>query len=207
MDPNKHDEKEFAYGSGHLNPVKALDPGLVFDATVADYIDLLCKQGYNTTILRLITGDESVCTRPKAGRGWDLNYPSMSLAIEDGQMIMGKFTRTVTNVGSPNSTYHASVLMPNPVMVKVEPSILSFSAIGETKSFTVTVNGPQITQEPIISGSIQWEDGVHVVRTPIVVFTYLPSISSSYKNVNAYKRTKRSTLPVSSTHHKNRIKW
>ncbi|KAF8380351.1 hypothetical protein HHK36_027836 [Tetracentron sinense] len=57
MDSRKHEDAEFAYGSGHINPLKAVTPGLVFDASEADYIDFLCKQGYNTSTLRLVTGD------------------------------------------------------------------------------------------------------------------------------------------------------
>lgn len=180
IDPRKHNEKEFAYGSGNLNPVMAINPGLVFDASEADYINFLCKQGYNTTTLRLVTGDDSVCKSTKAGRAWDLNYPSFSLAIEDGNKILGIFTRTVTNVGSPNSTYYASISIPAPLQVKIEPAVLSFSSMGEKKSFTVEVSGPEIIQEPIISGSITWKDGLNQVRTPLVIYTFLPSKISSY---------------------------
>ncbi|KAA8533791.1 hypothetical protein F0562_031308 [Nyssa sinensis] len=206
MDPRKHDDREFAYGSGHINPVNAVNPGLIFDISEADYIDLLCKQGYNITTLRLVTGDNSVCNNTKPSRAWDLNYPSFSLAIEDGQKIMGTFTRTVTNVGSPNSTYYASMYMPNSIDVKVEPSVLSFSAIGDRKSFTVKVSGPQITQEPIISGSILWKDGVNVVRTPLVVYTVIPSALSSYSSPSG--RTNKSAFKgVPMNHKKGLLQW
>ncbi|KAK3177269.1 hypothetical protein Dsin_032716 [Dipteronia sinensis] len=167
-------------GSGHINPVKAVDPGLVFDASEADYINFLCKQGYNTTKLRLVTGDDSVCTSTKPGRPWDLKLSSLTVAIEDGQKIVAVFTRTVTNVGFSNSAYRASVHIPYPVKVTVEPQVLSFSGVGEKKAFAVKVSGPQITQ-PIVSGSIVWkdDDGVHEVRTPVVVYTVLPSAFSS----------------------------
>ncbi|TXG70828.1 hypothetical protein EZV62_005763 [Acer yangbiense] len=198
MDPRKHDDKEFFYGSGHINPEKAVNPGLVFNASEADYIDFLCKQGYNKTVLRLITGEDVVCNGLNPSRQWNLNYPSFSLAIADGQKITGTFTRTVTNVGSPNSTYHANIYnMPVFLNVKVEPSDLSFSAVGEKKSFTVKVNGPEITQEPIISGSISWLDGVHVVRSLLLVYNVLPSDIQSYHNLSQ-RKTKQSTLTGSS---------
>ncbi|KAG8662148.1 hypothetical protein MANES_01G069200v8 [Manihot esculenta] len=160
LDSRKHPDLEFAYGSGHINPLEATNPGLVYDASEADYINFLCKQGYNTTTLRLITGDNSsVCNSTELGRAWDLNYPTFALAVEDGQPIKGVFTRTVTNVGSPNSTYAVSMYMPNSIKVIVEPSVLSFSSTGEKKTFTVTVDGPKIAQQPIMSGAIMWEDG------------------------------------------------
>ncbi|KAK9203638.1 hypothetical protein WN943_013894 [Citrus x changshan-huyou] len=175
MDSRKQEDLEFAYGSGHINPAQAIDPGLVYDATEVDYVNFLCKQGYNTTIIRQITGDNSsVCNSTEPGRAWDLNYPSFSLAIEDGQPIYGVFTRTVTNVGSPNSTYTVRPYMPASVSVDVEPQSLSFSAVGEQKSFTVTVTGPKIAQQPIMSGAIVWEDGVHQVRSPVVIYNILP---------------------------------
>ncbi|KAF3433056.1 hypothetical protein FNV43_RR24158 [Rhamnella rubrinervis] len=69
MDPKKLENKrEFAYGSGLLNPSMAVNPGLVFDASEEDYVNFLCKQGYNTTTVGLITGDRSVCKSNKPGR-------------------------------------------------------------------------------------------------------------------------------------------
>ncbi|KAJ4712934.1 putative Cucumisin [Melia azedarach] len=182
MDARKHPDLEFAYGSGHINPAHAVDPGLVYDASEADYINFLCKQGYNNTNLKLITGDNSsVCNSIVPGRAWDLNYPSFSLAIEDGKQINGVFTRTVTNVGSPNATYTLRMYMPASVSVMVEPTVLSFSSVGEKKSFTLKVYGPKIAQQPIMSGAIFWEDGVHRVRSPVVVYNILPvSPLSSY---------------------------
>ena len=202
MDSKKNRDLEFAYGSGHINPLQAVDPGLVYDATEADYIDFLCNQGYNTTTLRLITGDNnSFCNTLKPGRAWNLNYPSFSLAMEDGQHIMAVFTRTVTNVGSPNSTYTLSMYMPTSIDVTVEPSVLSFSALGEKKSFKVQVYGPNITQQPILSGTIMWNDGVHVVRSPLVVYTILPgSLYSSFT-----MSQKKLDFKGSSMYHKNGI--
>ncbi|KAE8683333.1 putative Subtilisin-like serine protease 2 [Hibiscus syriacus] len=37
------------YGVGHINPNKALDPGLIYDMDTQDYINFLCGLGYNDT--------------------------------------------------------------------------------------------------------------------------------------------------------------
>ena len=39
MDPRKHVDLEFSYGSGQINPEHALNPGLVYNASEADYIN------------------------------------------------------------------------------------------------------------------------------------------------------------------------
>jgi len=53
--------------------LQAVDPGLVYDAYEADYINFLCMQGYNTTTLRLVNGDKSsFCNTSKPGRAWNL---------------------------------------------------------------------------------------------------------------------------------------
>ncbi|CAI9093907.1 OLC1v1029509C1 [Oldenlandia corymbosa var. corymbosa] len=179
VDPRKHAEREFAYGAGHINPVAAADPGLVFDANETDYIQFLCKQHeYNNTRLKAVTGDNSTCNNvAAAGRGWDLNYPSFSLSLLDDQEINATFTRTVTNVGKKPSTYKASIQgvdSSTQFKVKVEPSTLDFSTVGEKKSFRVEVTGPKIRQQPIMSVQIVWKDGLHEVRTPVVVYNYIP---------------------------------
>lgn len=78
MNPSLHPDAELAYGSGQVNPVAARDPGLIYDAAEADYVKMLCDQGYNETQIRLITGDVlGSCPGTKGSPG-DLNYPSMN---------------------------------------------------------------------------------------------------------------------------------
>jgi len=204
MDPKKHEDLEFAYGSGHNNPLQAVDPGLVYDAYEADYTDFLCMQGYNTTSLRLIIGDNSsFCNTSKSGRAWNLYCPSFSVAVEDGHQIKAVFTGTVTNVGPPNSTYTLSTYMPASIIVTVEPSVLSFSTIGENKSFTVQVYGPMIAQQPIISGAIMWKYRDYMVRSPLVVYTNLPGSQYGYPSFSTSREKPDSK--VSSMYHKNGI--
>ncbi|XVF52805.1 hypothetical protein PTKIN_Ptkin05aG0048200 [Pterospermum kingtungense] len=180
MDSSRHEDLEFAYGSGQINPADAINPGLVYDTNETDYINFLCKQGYNSTTVRLITGDNSsVCTSTVIGRAWDLNYPSFSLAVEDGKPINGVFTRTVTNVGYANSTYNLGWYSPSEFSIDVEPGVLSFSSVGEKLSYTVTVSGGAISQQKIMSGAIIWTDTYqqYQVRSPVVVYNVLPGFT------------------------------
>ena len=162
---------EFAYGAGQLNPLLAANPGLVYDAGEADYIKFLCGQGYNTTKLHLVTGENITCSAATNGTVWDLNYPSFAVSTDNGVGVTRTFTRTVTNVGSPVSTYKANVAGPPELSIQVEPSVLSFKSLGETQTFTVTV-GVAALSRPVISGSLVWDDGVYKVRSPIVAYVY-----------------------------------
>ncbi|XP_048139954.1 cucumisin-like [Rhodamnia argentea] len=169
MSPLKNTDAEFAYGAGHINPSKAADPGLVYDAKEADYVQFLCGQGYNASSLRLVTGDQSSCSDVKNATVWDLNLPSFVLSTRTkGSNITGVFHRTVTNVGSPNSTYKATVTAPQGFNVRVEPQTLAFEFVLQKQSFVVTVEA--ILEAGMISASLVWDDGVHQVRSPIVAF-------------------------------------
>ncbi|XP_020588219.1 cucumisin-like [Phalaenopsis equestris] len=173
MSSTKNTDAEFAYGSGHLNPLAALNPGLVYDIEEIDYIKFLCGLGYTTKNLSRITGDSSSCTSKINGTVFDLNYPSFALSITKGKPFSATYHRTVTNAGGTNSTYEASVISGSGLKVNVEPSILSFQNFWEKKSFVVKLEGE--TNKTMISAALVWSDGVHKVRSPIVVFNISPN--------------------------------
>ncbi|CAL1374614.1 unnamed protein product [Linum trigynum] len=165
-------DAEFAYGSGQIDPSRAVDPGLVYDAGESDYVKLLCGQGYTTKQLRLVTGDDSVCSTTTNGTVWDLNYPSFALSSSTpANSVTRVFHRTVTNVGKAVSSYKATVngpLGPSGLKVEVVPDVLNFKSVGEKQEFVVTVTAALgiVT----LSGSLVWSDGSHVVRSPLVAF-------------------------------------
>jgi hypothetical protein len=67
-------DAEFAYGAGHINPARSINPGLVYDAGEVDYVNFLCGQGYSSASLRLVTGDNSSCSQATSIPAWYLNW-------------------------------------------------------------------------------------------------------------------------------------
>ncbi|KAK8277539.1 hypothetical protein V6Z12_D10G275500 [Gossypium hirsutum] len=168
MTSNNNIEGEHAYGAGHINPLQATDPGLVYDAGEIDYVKFLCGQGYTIANIQLISGNSSSCSEETDGTVWDLNYPSFALSSTPGKSITRVFHRTVTNVGSAVSNYRAVVNAPPGLIIQVQPSVLSFEYVGQQQSFVVTV-GAELGNS-MISGSLIWDDGVHQVKSPIVAY-------------------------------------
>lgn len=155
----------FNYGSGHVRPNSAANPGLVYDLTTTDYMDFLCALGYNSTQVAQFGGQSYVCPS-NAIRLEDLNYPSISVPSLDGWTSV---TRTVKNVDSPG-TYIARVEEPEGVSVEVKPSKLGFGEIGEEKRFELILKAKEGKgPSDYVFGSLVWSDGKHNVRSPIVV--------------------------------------
>ncbi|GMI78097.1 hypothetical protein like AT3G46850 [Hibiscus trionum] len=172
MDPSKNTDREFSYGSGHVNPVKAIMPGLVYDNVEGDNIRFLCSIGYSDEKIRLISGTNSSCpknsnqTLPR-----DFNYPSLTALVKPGAPFTVSFRRTVTNVGTARSTYNATISSKSKLEIKVIPQVLSFKSLKEKKSYNVTVKGKTLGAFSMGSASLTWSDGIHYVRSPIVIHT------------------------------------
>jgi len=179
MSPLLNPEAEFAYGAGQINPMKALNPGLVYDANESDYVNFLCSQGYDTKNLQTITNDDSSCTQqPNDGMGLDLNLPSFALSMYTSIPFSSTFHRTVTNVGANTSIYKARLNVPSSSLkLKVEPDVMSFSYVGEKKSFTLVIEGTLDVET--VSCSLIWDDETFQVRSPIVVFPLFTSKEES----------------------------
>lgn len=160
---------EFDYGAGYIDPVKATDPGLVYETSRDDYIKFLCGIGYSEDRVRLISGDQRGCPKvvsePK-----DLNYPSLTHQVISRQSFSVQFQRSVKNVGLANSIYKAEVAPNAKLDIKVVPEVLSFKSLNEVKTFNVTVKGGGLAVGSVLPSSIVWSDGTHRVRSPIVVF-------------------------------------
>ncbi|CAI9777760.1 unnamed protein product [Fraxinus pennsylvanica] len=169
---NNQPATPLAMGAGHINPNKALDPGLVYDANVEDYINLLCALNLTSKQIQTITRSPSYnCSNPSL----DLNYPSFIayFNINDTNSnaeTVQYFQRTVTNIGDGTSTYVAKLTPLDGLKVSVEPEKLVFSKKYEKQSYKLTIQGPRLLQDTLIYGSLTWvqTDGKHSVGSPIV---------------------------------------
>ncbi|CAA0829346.1 Subtilisin-like protease SBT5.4 [Striga hermonthica] len=152
----------FAYGSGHIRPNRAQDPGLVYDLTVNDYLDFLCGLGYNQTMLAQFTNSHYDC--PTDYSVLDFNNPSITVPNVNGSVTVA---RKVKNVGRPGK-YTARIHHPPGFRVSVEPNMLEFKKTGEEKVFRVTIKAKEGVKRGYSFGELLWSDGRHYVRSPIV---------------------------------------
>jgi hypothetical protein len=156
----------FDFGGGHIAPLPANDPGLVYDATFDDYLRFLCGNGdlnpTGATCTRVTTG-------PDAGKSTDpsdLNQATIGIAQLAGVQTI---TRQVTNVG-PAGTYTVSVDAPAGVSVDITPDQLTI-ANGATATYTVEFTSEDTAVfDEWTFGSLTWSDGAgHNVRSPIAI--------------------------------------
>ncbi|OMO90590.1 hypothetical protein CCACVL1_07334 [Corchorus capsularis] len=166
-------------GTGHISPIKALDPGLVYDATTQDYIKVPCAMNYTSRQIRIFTNSSYSCK----SRSLDLNYPSFIAFFPDdqnnstsNQTVVHVFQRTVTNVAKGGMAYTAKVTGMDGIKVKVEPQKLIFKQIYEKQSYKLSLEGPKSLKKDIIFGYLSWVDdgGKYLVRSPIVATNMMP---------------------------------
>lgn len=157
----------FSYGAGHVQPNRATDPGLVYDLTTTDYLDLMCALGYTKSQIARFSETPYTCPSEKISLT-NFNYPSITVPNLNGSITV---TRTVKNVGSP-ATYSAQIFKPAGISVVVKPKSLKFKKIGEEKTFKVTLKSKKGRGvKDYVFGQLKWSDGKHYVRSPITIRT------------------------------------
>ncbi|CAN1332964.1 Subtilisin-like protease 3 [Linum perenne] len=160
----------FDMGSGHVNPPKALHPGLIYDIQPDDYIAYICSLGYNETQVRTIVQRNVKCSNETSIPGDQLNYPTFSISLGSTPQTQ---TRTVTNVGMPNSTYTSKVFSPEGVDVKVTPREIKFNKLKEKATYSITFSRLGNVTRTLSQGSLVWssaDDKYNVASTIAVVF-------------------------------------
>ncbi|KAK3408193.1 hypothetical protein EUGRSUZ_J00481 [Eucalyptus grandis] len=120
--PNGTQASPFDNGSGHINPVAALNSGLVYDFNSDDAINFLCSNGANPAQLKNLTGDLISCKNPPTS-SYDFNYPSIGVSNMKCSMSVHQ---TVTYHGHGPTVYTAVINYSPGVRIAVYPAQLRF---------------------------------------------------------------------------------
>ncbi|PIN26150.1 Tripeptidyl-peptidase II [Handroanthus impetiginosus] len=157
-------------GSGLVDPNRALDPGLIYDASPQDLVNLVCSMNFTREQTQTIVRLKYNCSNPSS----DLNYPSFvalfSLA-ERGMMLTRTFQRIVTNVGNGAAKYTFKLEVPENTTIRIQPQTLVFRKKYEKQRYSLTIRYRADIDVQNRPGSISWieENGKYIVRSPIMV--------------------------------------
>ena len=152
----------FAGGAGHIDSTRVLDPGLVYNSDVKQWLAFLNGQGFETG-------------SPEAGSiaARDLNLPSIALGSLVGEVtVKRQLTALVPG------TYRPEVDMPG-FDVHVEPQVLNFAKAGKTRDVTVTIRNVSAPMGRFSTGTLTWK-GPRTVSSPIAVRPVDAQIAPSF---------------------------
>lgn len=155
----------FDYGSGHVDPRAALDPGLIFDAGYSDYLGFLCTTpGINAHEIMNYT--HSPCNY-SIGHPSNLNTPSVTISHLVGTQTV---TRTVTNVAH-EETYTITARMAPAIAIEVSPPAMTLLP-GASRKFSVTLTPRSLTGSYSFGEVLLKGTRGHKVRIPVVAMGY-----------------------------------
>ncbi|KQW45648.1 MULTISPECIES: S8 family serine peptidase [unclassified Roseateles] len=147
----------WSQGAGHIDPNKAVNPGLVYNAGKNDWVKYQCK--VNRPAVLPATDCTTIGTLNET---YELNLPSITVGTVLGTAIV---PRTVTNVGATTATFTATANVPG-FTTTVTPSSLTL-APGASASFTVRLTASTAAEGVWNYGQLVWSDGVRSVRAPV----------------------------------------
>ena len=132
------------FGSGHIVPNAALNPGLVYEVSNGEFDAYLADM---------------------SGQARNLNLPSIAMSqLANSQTV----TRRVTNVSDEAGAYTVEISPPPGMGVTVEPNSISL-APGQSTTFNVTVDYQSGPLDLWRYGSFTWRSESHDVFSPIAV--------------------------------------
>jgi subtilisin family serine protease len=155
------------FGSGHVTPAPAFDPGLVYDSGLVDWVRYGCGIGQMQLVFA-----PSVCNSFGSIDASNLNYPTLAVGDLAGSQTL---TRTVTNVTDDGGIYDVRVTAPAGTTVTVSPTRLVVPP-GLSKSYTVRISRTTAPLGAWTFGSLTWAEKKgstsphsHSVRSNIAV--------------------------------------
>ncbi|EXB95737.1 Subtilisin-like protease [Morus notabilis] len=166
-------------GAGHVDPVRAADPGLVYDLTEDDYIRFLCGNNYSSDQVRVITHREVNCHETEKMYPWELNYPAIAVRVNASRPSKVEISvpRTVTHISDGAAIYTVKITNPKGTVVFVSPEKMAFDKKGDRGSYVVTIfadntspRGRHVSSSTFSEfGMLTWTDGKRRVASPLLV--------------------------------------
>ncbi|XP_065849441.1 subtilisin-like protease SBT2.5 [Euphorbia lathyris] len=155
----------FDYGSGHVNPRAALDPGLIFDAGYQDYLGFLCTTpGIDVHEIKNYTHCPCNYTM---GHPSNFNTPSITVShLVKTQVV----TRTVTNVAE-EETYVIRARMQPSIAIEATPSAMTLRP-GTSRKLTVSLTVRSVTGTYSFGEITMKGSRGHKVKIPVVAMGY-----------------------------------
>ncbi|XP_057979777.1 subtilisin-like protease SBT2.5 [Malania oleifera] len=155
----------FDYGSGHVNPTAALDPGLVFDAGHEDYLGFLCTTpGIDAHEIEKYT---HLPCNYSIGSPSNFNAPSIAVSHLVGTRTV---TRTVTNVAE-QETYVISTRMQPEIAIEANPPAMTLKS-GASRKFSVSLTVRSVTGTYSFGEVLMKGSRGHKVRIPVIAMGY-----------------------------------
>ncbi|KAJ0104678.1 hypothetical protein Patl1_18357 [Pistacia atlantica] len=155
----------FDFGAGFINPARAIDPGLIFNAYFQDYVQFLCAvPGVDDESIRQAVGIGCPTTR----KIWcsDLNTASITVSNLVGSR---KVIRQVTNVGGKNETYRVTVKQPSGVKVTVMPQVFKIQENG-SRRLKIVLKAMEATRAYSFGEMLLQGSNKHAIKVPIAVY-------------------------------------
>lgn len=160
--PNTNPLVIFRQGAGHVQPNKAVDPGLVFNSGWNDWLAFICATQPQ--------GLDNLCNAL-----WSMGYSKDASDLNVASIAIGDLAgvqtvkRTVMNVGSAAETYNVAVSGLAGITVSVSPASFTIP-VGGKQDITVTFTRTTAALNAYVGGQITWTgDKGHVVRIPAVI--------------------------------------
>ena len=158
----------FDFGAGHVEPNRALNPGLTYDAGLLDYLAASC----GTVSPLLGPGD---CEFIEDALGFstdpaDLNLPTIGIGELPGSKTIKRTVTAVADYGREGrqSRYRVHVEAPEGFTVTVSPNKFTAKP-GDQVTYEVTITNVSAPANTWRFGYLEWTDGRHKVRSNIAV--------------------------------------
>ncbi|CAI5995448.1 unnamed protein product [Closterium sp. NIES-64] len=150
-------------GSGHVDPMRVLNPGLTFHVGYKDYINFLAGRSYFYTMMNFpgVGGIRPV-------KAFNLNRPSISISRLSSTVVV---RRVVKNVDVVAETYRAIIRGPSGVKIDVNPKSFTINP-GQTQKFSVRFRPKGKPSRVFKFGSLVWRGNQsHIVRIVLAIRT------------------------------------